>query len=225
MSEECRMEYVKLGLTVDSDKYESLLLGSAIWGVLGIASAALFGGKWFYFSIMWSVLLLMTLFFGFYLIRKKQTVKIKISIQALIYTSYVLEISLLQATYFVMLYGFEISLIFLYLPVILNPIILSILDYRYFCKKWKDNIANSSKFDTPCHKKSIVWGSTAAWFGMHLAAIFFSHLDQNSTFLVILILLEVLNLLFSIGLANIQRLYLIHVLKNSSFAKELNKVE
>ena len=47
-----RMEYVKLGLTVDSDKYESLLLGSAIWGVLGIASAALFGGKWFYFSIM-----------------------------------------------------------------------------------------------------------------------------------------------------------------------------
>lgn len=122
-----------------------------------------------------------------------------LTLNCILYTAWVLEFSLLELIYFSMLKGFHISVLLLYVPVILVPLIMGFIAHKNM---------HTKRRSVP---KAIVVASagTSFFFYMWVTRMYKKYLQHNrSAFnITIIVLLVIMSTAVSTGLLNIQRLY------------------
>jgi hypothetical protein len=124
-----------------------------------------------------------------------------LTLNCILYTAWVLEFSLLELIYFSMLKGFHISVLLLYVPVILLPLIMGFNAHRNMYKPRK----STSKVVVGAAVGTI--GVSCGLLGRQIAKTYFSDVDQTTAIIIVLVCFVIVSTVMSVGLLNIQRLY------------------
>ena len=194
-------EYLKNGFIMNSSPkiYRSLIYGSGGWSLIGLIYGIILKKYWILISLFMvlaffaAITIVIVLSFG------KLTIKKRIIIQTIINLSWVLQISLMEIIIFTMTYGWCVWLLLLFLPTIVIPLSLGIIIHirlkkdSYISKK----ITNSS---------FALVGAMTGLIGMNFGAIF-RNIEQSEAIILTLIIMLLINGIFSIGLVDIQKLY------------------
>jgi len=129
------------------------------------------------------------------------TYKGSLVLNCILCTAWVLEFSLLELMYFSMLKGFHISVLLLYVPVILFPLILGFIAHKNMHTKRR--AAPKSVIGATVGAVGLVSGL----LGRRIAKTYFSDVDQATAIIIVLACLVIVSTIISAGFLDVQRLY------------------
>lgn len=195
------MEYLESGLIRDSSPkiYRTLVSGSGGWTLIGLIYGLVLKNYWIYLSVFMLVAFLVAATIVIVLSSRKLTIRRRLVIQTVISISWVVQISLIEIIIFTMAYGWHICLLLLFFPTILIPLLLGIRTSRMIKKEGyiSKKITASSLTLT---------GTMTGLIGMNFGAIF-RNIEQREAIILTLLVMLLLNCIFSIGLLYTQKLY------------------
>lgn len=161
------------------------------------------GGWYTVFSVGMMGLALILCLFGLFLYRKK-TVVAKLWCQAFIYLHFILQFLTIQILCFSMTYGSSFALIFLIIPLFLIPVITIYFHHRKIKK-------SSFQFEIKpaTGKIALIGGSLGLSIYLFAKqAIASADFSQNKAILFVVLIILLINSLFSIGFLNFHKIYL-----------------
>lgn len=210
MNTEKYIAYIKGGINITSNPKlgRRCILSAFFLIVLGIAAA---GSDIEIFhkvilGLMVAIFLITSLaYFITFFVNK--SVKGLLLEQLMIAFSWFLQLFLINMMTFYNLFGWQWKFVFFFLPLLLFPVIVGLID-AYFLK--------SNRSVSP--KKTFIWktcvgGIPTILLSRYIVNHLASQLNQNTVELIMLSLAYFVNLLFSLGLLNIQRIYYEHKFK------------
>ena len=130
---------------------------------------------------------------------KPLTIKNKLTMQALIYTNWIVQILLLQTMFYFMVCGANFLIVLMYIPVLATPIALG--------------LKNAKRLHLRCvppRKEWILPFLPFGWAGIigaSLAKKFFQRATNEIAIFFVIISLTILACVFSIGLLAYQKIY------------------
>ena len=201
-------KYLSTGSIFDEDEkvYRKNSFGPIILTILaGIVPGEILKGYWGYMSVAMILSSLACVLTVFKLSSYALTMKDSFVADAVIFGTWVIDLSILELMYFTIWQGFSLWFLLIYLPIILIPLFLGIKIYKALKK---------SDYDPKKVTKSNIKVSFFFYgiLGMNFAAIF-RNVDQSAAFIVVLLCLNILNGFMSLGLLSIQKLYYIKKFK------------
>lgn len=214
-------EYIKSGLGIAPEKKQFRMLVSAPFIMtltMGLIPGIVLGGYQLILSITMIVTSLVMIIAVFILSNQKFTVKNRLILQILIYSNWILQISLLELMYFSIMSSFSVFLYLIYIPPILIPLLLGINAAK---KIKKDTLFNTQKI---LHSGVRVSLTMSGIIGMNFAAIF-RNTSQKTAYIVVLTGCTIITSFLSIGLLSIQRLYYLLKLEKLELLPEEFKSE
>ncbi len=130
---------------------------------------------------------------------KELTVERRLILRIVIYVEYVFQLSMIGTMYFLLYYGFRMTILWIYLPVITIPLLRGWLMHRRM---------NSDREYIPyeTQKVELKWTRFGVSAG-NIGAIMIGNAWQSKTIMIIIILWGVVNCFMSWGLIDIQKLY------------------
>lgn len=132
------------------------------------------------------------------------THKVCLKLKSVMCLAWVIELSLLEVMYFSLWRGFRISVLLLFTPIVLIPLIMGFV----YHKNMKKPAKSSSKGSAGSKIGKIGGGCGIASY--LLAKALFKDVEQSTAIIAVLICITLINSIMSIGLLNIQRLYYMH---------------
>lgn len=181
-------------------KYRENSWGPFLLSVLtGVVPGVVLKSFWIYLSI--SLILIGSLCVALiYIISAKEcTLKKNLTMDSIIYSAWVCNISILEFMVFTIWKGLDFRFLLIYIPVIIIPVIAGVNVHKKLeSANYEHNKNVSSNIRTT--------GFLSGILGMNLAA-FFRDVDQSTAAIVILICFTILNGFMSLGLLSFQKLY------------------
>ncbi len=199
MDKDIVVEYLNKEM-IAVDDYKTVAISSGLIMFWGIIPAIFVGSYWSYIGIGMLLMFAVCMCLIFHLMSNELTLKKKIQIQALIFLSWYLQFSSLSTSIFIVTYGINYKLIFIYLPSVLVSLLSFILTSIMLKKK---NLTR--------RKVSSIQGlgvvSITGFFGWRMASILDETSTKDNTVPIILICSTVVISILSIGFLNFQKLY------------------
>lgn len=216
MNEDNIIKYIKSGLGFPAEKkffriQSAMPLLATL--LMGLVPGIVLGKHWQITSCVMIIVAILFLIIVMILSEYSLTIAKRLILQTVICLGWIIEISLLEVMYFTLLYGFNVCLLVLYIPIILIPLLLGI--------KNKKDIEKDIAYEP---KKIIYSRFRMSFFfagilGMNFARVF-RNSEQNVAIVIILICFTLLNSIFSVGLLSVQRLYYLIKLKQIGISLE-----
>lgn len=189
-----------LGIPPEPKQFKLLISGPAIWSLFCFVPGSVLGGYWLLLSILMLLSSFIAMILVFRLSSKELTIKRRLILQLIIYSSYVLQFSLSEMLIFTMKYGFNIFLLLLYIPLILIPVLLGFRNSKRLRKSVIFDLKQAA------HSRVRITAMITGIIGMNIAS-FLKDVDQNTVVIILLTGCSLLNGIFSVGFLSIQRLY------------------
>ena len=195
-------KYLSIGSVFNEDEkvYRKHSFGPAILTIMaGIFPGATLKSYWGYMSVAMILISLACVLTVFKLSSYALTLKDSFWADAVIFGTWVIDLSILELMYFTIWKGFSWWFLLIYLPTVLIPLFLGIRIHKALKKPDYD-------------PKKVAKSNTKASFlfygilGMNFAAIF-RNVDQSIAFIVVLLGFNILNGFMSLGLLSLQKLY------------------
>ena len=204
MLQEQVKEYVSLGSAFKEDEklYRTQCFVPLVFALIGgMVPGAILGGFWPFLLIVMLIVSVACVITTFKLSSYGLTLQDALCLDAFIYGTWVLNLSILELMYFVMWKGFTPWLLLMYLPVMCIPLFVGMRIHILLKKKIysKKRTAKSS---------ATAVGFGAGMAGMSFAAIF-RNAEQSTVIVVVLVCFVILSSLMSLGLLSLHKLYFI----------------
>lgn len=196
------IEYIETGMEYWNSRkqFRKIALGPLLLVLLmGVVPCIVLKGRWL---ILMSIMLSssFSMFFVIFVMSSKPlTIKNRLTMQALIYTNWVIQILLLQTMFYLIVYGVNFLIVLMYIPVLATPIALGL-----------KNAKRLQLRRVPPRKEWICLFLPFGWAGIigaSLAKSFFQQATNEIAIFFVIISLTILACVFSIGLLAYQRIY------------------
>lgn len=196
------IEYIETGMGYwnTQKQFRKIALGPLLLVLLmGVVPCIVLKGGWL---ILMSIMLLSSfsmIFVIFVMSSKPLTIKNRLTMQALIYTNWVIQILLLQTMFYLIVYGVNFLIVLMYMPVLTTPIVLGLKNARRLQLR-----------RVPPRKEWICLFFPFGWAGIigaSLAKSFFQQAINEIAIFFVIISLTIIACVFSIGLLAYQKIY------------------
>ncbi len=195
-------QYVSAGSAFKEDEklYRTQCFVPLVFALIGgMAPGAILGGFWPFLLIVMLIVSVACVITTFKLSSYGLTLHDAFCLDAVIYGTWVVDLSILELMYFTMLKGFTPWFLLIYLPVICIPLFVGIQTHRALKK--------GTYLKKKTAKSGIgAIGFTAGILGANFAAIF-RNVEQSTAIIIILVCLGIINSAMSLGLLSLQKLY------------------
>ena len=189
------------GVAPDKKRYRKRVVGPILLFVLGgIVPGIILRSYWLQMTFSLLVIATISTLTVFVVSSKSLTLKRCLIIDSIIYSAWVSEISILELMYFSMWQGVQGTILLLYLPTLVLPVLMGLKTHRVLMKDTEYDPENEVQ------SKIKLSGFFAGILGMNFAARF-RHVEQGVAIIIVLICFAVLNCFMSLGLLSIQKLY------------------
>jgi hypothetical protein len=197
------MKYVNSHIIAEKKEHRKRILGPTIIAfIIGLVPGLILKGKWLFLSVLMISIAIIALISVFIISSKPYGLKKSLLLDFITCVAWITEISFSETVIFTMWKGFHVSLILLYLPVIIIPLLVAIKTYKVLKKNSEYNPKQI------LHSKVRINGMFFGIVGMNFAIIF-KDAEQNIAIVAFLICFTFLNCVMSMGLLTVQKLYYI----------------
>ena len=204
------IKYIKSGLGFPPER-KRFLMQAGIPLILalfvGLIPGIVMKGHWLFISVTMLLVSFVNILLIFHFSKDPLTVRKRLILQTVIFSSDIVQIFLVQCIYFTLQYDTYLWLLVLLVPILVIPLLLGL--------KGAKMIRKDSEYNAKAMTSSKIrfGGAIAGFIGMNFAAAFFSDVKQNTAIIIVLICFETLSCFLSFGLLSIQRLYYLSQLK------------
>lgn len=182
-----------------SNEYNKFVLASGAWVILGLICGLVLGLRSLYIALVMVMIFLLSICAVLMLKFKTLTITRKLIIQTIVCVSWFLQIVLLETIIFTTEYGWHLSILLLYLPGVLTPIIAGMVTSLIIKKQ-------TIIFKKVRSIQLVIPGILTPLAGWRLGIIL-RDINDDFTVPIILICFTFVSSVFSVGFLNIQKLY------------------
>lgn len=208
-------EYIRSGVNILKSVKQLTMQGIAPFIFVlytGVYPGIVLGNLWIVLAIIMLITSFVLMVLIIILAHTVLTLKKRLIIHILIYFNWCFQLLMVQTQWYTAIYGFNIALLFLYIPVVIIPILLG---YRN-AKKIKNGFAVS--YSISQNIQIGIGGMASGLIGIIIGKVFLQNVSQIMAINIVLICFSSVSALTSIGFLSIQRLYyLINAEKSDSF--------
>ena len=197
------IEYIKAGIGLDPSFYKKSCCAMFILALLSAFPGFVLGGFWLGLFVIMSLLALTATGYVWIISSKKLTVKNRLLIQTVIFSTVILQFIIIEIIVASNLFGIRPILFLFLLQPFLLPAIMAYLNDRAL-KSGESRSKNGGL---------VIGGSVfgfAGVIGMTIGRIFFADISQLTALIIIVICSSFIISMLSIGLLSIHRLYYLY---------------
>ena len=195
--------YIESGINLTSNSRNGIIsiVSTGLLSLLGVLMGFLMGGVGKNIAILMVVFFLLTNILYFIVYFMGHSVKNLLIEQLLIYIGWLIQFALIQTLAYYETFGWQWKILLFYLPLPVPSLIFGFI-HSYMLKKDKPFSSGKIAFG-----KLLIIGAQAGFFGRYLAKVFMTDINPETGTLIVLTMFSATNLLMSLGLLNIQKLY------------------
>ena len=205
MTNDVIVEYLNSGMMA-SENYKKCMLSSGPLVILGILPGIFLKSYWLNIAIVMLLTFVICLCIAFRLMSKELTLKRRIQIEATIFTCWYLQFGGAGAILFILEYGINYKLSFLYLPSLLFCLFLLILTSAQL-RSGKFTVKKNSSI------KGSAIGVSVGLVGWRCGRLLFNGSTEDVAAPIALLCFTVVHTLLAVGFLNFQKLYYLHKLE------------
>ena len=195
------INYVCVGLKPlpNSEELRTQMVGAAVLGMcFGIMPIFIYTGIWWLIGMVMVAVAVLGIVVASVIVSKKLTIYSCLVLKSITHLEWFFQCSLIETMFFVDSQGLKWTIIWIYLPCIIIPLLMGWLMHKKLMKDVEYAVDNTPKFE-------FKWG-VGAICG-HAGTTIVANRGQSEMAIVALVGFGIVNCLMSFGLLDIQKLY------------------
>ena len=183
----------------NSEDMRSFMVAIAVLGIFGGAfSIFMYSGIWDFIGIVMIIVAVLGVIGASIIVSKKLTIYMCLVLKTMTHLEWFFHCSLIETMFLVKWQGFSSTVIWIYLPGIVVPLLMGWLMHKKLMKEVEYVVNDAPQIE-------FKWG--AGVFSGHAGTTVVANMGQDETVIATLVGFGIVNCAMSLGLLNIQKLY------------------